>query len=275
MTFQQKYDAIVKKNNSLLCIGLDSSINKIPEHLHKETYPLFEFNKAIIDHTYDLVSAYKPNSAFYEAYGIKGIEQLKMTCDYIKTTYPDIPIILDAKRADIGSTNSGYIKYAFDYLHSDAITVHPYLGSEALVPFLEEKYKGIIILCRTSNTGAGEFQDLIVGSEPLYKIIARKVVDEWNKNNNCMLVVGATYPSQLKEIRKIAGDMTLLIPGIGAQGGDVEKTVIAGLNSRKTGMIISASRSIIYAAATKDFADCSRDETIKLRNEINKYRRIK
>ncbi len=266
MNFQQKLDKIVKKNNSLVCIGLDSDYEKIPAYLKKKKQPIFQFNKAIIDTTNDLVCAYKPNSAFYEAMGDEGVKQLKMTCDYLKTEHPIIPVILDAKRADIGNTNQGYVRYAFDYLGVDAITLHPYLGKEAIEPFLQKKDKGIIILCKTSNVGAGELQDLIINKRPLYKLVAQKVTKEWNKNKNCLLVVGATYPKDLKEVRKIVGDdMTLLIPGVGAQGGDLEKTVRAGLNSKKAGIIINSSRGIIFA---KD----PREETIRLKNEINKFR---
>lgn len=270
MTFQQKLDIIVAKNNSLVCVGLDSDFSKLPEVIKQLENPQFEFNKKIIDFTHDLVCAYKPNSAFYEALGNRGVAQLKMTCDYIQTTYPEIPIIIDAKRADIGNTNEGYVKYIFDYLQADAVTLQPYLGGEAIKPFLDRSDKGIIILCRTSNPGAGEFQDLVITSEtkqsqPLYKIVAKNVVEKWNANNNCLLVVGATYPQELEDVRKIAGDMTFLVPGIGAQGGEVEAAVKAGLNSKKKGMIINSSRGII-------FADNPREETIKLRDTINEYR---
>jgi orotidine-5'-phosphate decarboxylase len=272
MKFQQKLDRIINKNNSLVCIGLDSDLNKIPVHIKTKQNSIFKFNKAIIDATHDLVCAYKPNSAFYEAQGVDGIKQLKMICDYLQKKYPQIIIILDAKRADIGSTNEGYVKFVFDYLGVDAVTLHPYFGQEAIKPFLERVEKGCIILCRTSNPGAGEFQDLLVNKKPLYKIVAKKVVDNWNKNNNCLLVVGATYPKELKEVRKIAGEMTFLVPGIGAQGGDVEKTVKAGLNKQKMGMIINSSRGIIFASSGKDFVDKAREETKKLRNQINSYR---
>jgi orotidine-5'-phosphate decarboxylase len=264
ITFQQKLDEIVKKNQSLLCVGLDSDFEKIPGSFKSKPFPQFEFNKAIIEATHDLVCAYKPNSAFYENRGVEGISELKLTCDYLKKNYPDIPIIIDAKRADIGNTNSGYIKYAYEYLAVDAITVHPYLGREALQPFLDLKDKGCIVLCRTSNPGAGEFQDLLTDGKPLYKIVAEKVVKEWNVNNNCLLVVGATYPEELAEVRKIVGDMTLLVPGVGAQGGDLEATLKAGLNSKKRGLIISSSRGII-------FAQNPGEEAKKLRNEINKF----
>lgn len=272
MTFQQKLDAVVAKNNSLLCVGLDSDVKKLPKHLESEKYPQFVFNKAIIDVTHDLVCAYKPNSAFYEARGAEGITELKMTCDYFHEKYPEIPIILDAKRADIGSTNEGYVTYAFDWLGVDAITLHPYLGREALRPFLDRKDKGCIILCRTSNPGAHEFQDLGTSGESLYKVVARKVVSEWNTNGNCLLVVGATYPEELVEVRKLAGEMTFLVPGVGAQGGDVERVVRAGLNSKKAGLIISSSRSMIFSSVEKDFAERARQKAVKLKDQVNLFR---
>ncbi|EKE14667.1 MAG: hypothetical protein ACD_12C00352G0003 [uncultured bacterium] len=273
MIIQEKLDAIVKKNNSLVCVGLDTDVNKIPEHLKTKENAFFEFNKAIIDATHDLVCAYKPNSAFYEANGDEGIRQLKMTFDYINKTYPKIITILDAKRADIGNTNNGYVKYAFDWLNADGITLHPYLGSEALKPFLKRADKASIILCRTSNKGAGEFQDIVSKEgETMYKIVAKKVIEDWNKLGNCMMVIGATYPEELAEVRKIAGEMTFLVPGVGAQGGDVEKTVKAGLNPKGAGMIINSSRGIIFASSGSDFAEVARREAKKLKEEINKYR---
>lgn len=272
MTFQQKLDAIIQKNNSLLCVGLDPDLDKLPPTIKNKQNPLFEFNKKIIDSTHDLVCAYKPNSAFYESKGDRGVLQLKMTCDYLKEKYPEIPIILDAKRADIGSTNNGYVSFAFEYIGADAITLNPFPGREGLKPFLEQKDKGCIIWCKSSNPGSGELQNLLVNKEPLYKIIARKVANEWNTFENCLLVVGATYPEELAEIRKIVGDMTLLVPGIGAQGGNVEKTIKAGLNSKKTGMVINSSRGIIFADSGEDFAQKSREEASKLKDEINKFR---
>ena len=272
MRFQEKLDSIVKKNNSLVCVGLDSDFDKIPQYLKTKKNPVFIFNKKIIDATHDLVCAYKPNSAFYEAQGAEGINQLKLTCDYLRKNYPSTPIILDAKRADIGNTNKGYIKYAFNYLGVDAITLHPYLGKDAILPFLELKDKGFFILCRTSNKGAGEFQDLRFKGKPLYKIIAEHVVKKWNYNNNCLLVIGATYPKELSEVRKLVGNLTFLIPGIGAQGGDIEATIKAGLNSKGSGMIVNSSRAIIFASSDKDFAQKARQKTIELRNYINKYR---
>lgn len=293
MSFQAKLDHLVTKNNSLVCIGLDSNFDNLPPHLKKKRHPQFTFNKAIIDATHDLVCAYKPNSAFYEAQGAQGVKELKLTCDYLRKKYLEIPIIIDAKRADIGSTNEGYTSYIFEYLGADAVTLQPYLGREALEPFLNRKDKGLIILCRTSNPGAGELQDLFLNKsqspvalsgaegakgaktftgQPLWKIVAKNVKNKWNTNKNCLLVVGATYPHELKEIRKLMGDMTFLVPGIGAQGGDIKKTVLAGLNSKDRGLIINSSRSIIFASSGKNFAAAARQETENLRHEINKYR---
>lgn len=273
MTFKQKLDNIVKKNNSLLCVGLDSDISKIPEHIRSGEHPQSTFNKAIIDATADLVCAYKPNTAFYESRGKNGIEALKMTCDYMTSNYPDIPIILDAKRGDIGNTNEGYAKFAFDYLGADAITLHPYLGIETLGSFLNWADKEIFILCRTSNPGAGELQDLQVNGKPLYQVVAENVAGEWNSNSNCGLVVGAPYPAELEIVRRIVGDgFPLLIPGIGAQGGDVEKTVKAGVDSKGLNAIINSSRGIIFASNGEDFTQKARIEAEKLMNEINKFR---
>ncbi len=270
MTFQEKYNLIVKKNKSFVCVGLDSDFDKIPAFLKKEKYPQFTFNKKIIDATHDLVCAYKPNSAFYEARGAVGIVELKMTCDYLAERYSSIPIILDAKRGDIGSTNEGYVKYVFTYLRADAITLQPYLGEEAIAPFLKLKEKGLIILCKTTNPGADEFQNLILNKKPLYEIVAEHVVQKWDINGNCMLVVGATYPKELKRVRKIAGDMIFLIPGIGAQGGDLEKTVKAGINSKNSGIIINSSRDIIFAASGRDFATRAQEKTAWLKEKIGK-----
>ena len=268
----EKIQNIIAKNNSLVCVGLDSEISKLPAHLKKSKFPQFEFNKAIVDTTADLVCAYKPNTAFYESQGEKGVLELKMTCDYIKEKYPEVVIILDAKRADIGNTNNGYVQFAYDYLGADAITLHPYLGQEALKPFLDNKEKGSIVLCRTSNPGSGEFQNLEVNGKKIFELVAQKVITEWNKNNNCMLVLGATYPEELKTIRELNDNMFFLVPGIGAQGGDLENTLKNGLNSQKSGLMINSSRGIIFAANGETFAATAREETMKLKKEINKYR---
>jgi len=272
MNIYKKLNEIINKNNSLVCVGLDSAIEKIPSHLQSEKYPQFTFNKAIIDATADIVCAYKPNSAFYEARGEKGMKELKMTFDYIHCNHPDIVTILDAKRADIGNTNDGYVKYIFDYLGADCVTLHPYLGREALEPFLKRENKASIILCRTSNPGAGEFQDLTINGQPFYLKVAEQIKKVWNRNDNCMLVVGATYPEEMKKVRLLVGDMPFLVPGIGAQRGDMEKTVKAGIDKNKRGMIISSSRGIIFASKETDYAKKAAEEVEKLRNEINKYR---
>ena len=233
-----------------VCIGLDKAD--------------FEFNKSIIDSTHNLVCAYKPQSAYYEALGAEGWKTLKKTVEHVQSNYPDIPLILDAKRADIGPTSSEYAKAIFDLLGFDAVTVNPYLGKEALEPFLERTNKGIIVLVRTSNPGAGEFQDLPVDGKPLYQLVAKHIANEWNTNGNCAVVVGATYPEELKTVREIIGDIPILIPGIGAQGGDLEASLQAGLNSRKQGVIISSSRNIIHAPNPKA-------ETEALHNKILSY----
>lgn len=274
MNFTTKLNEAWQKQGSLLCIGLDPDLTKIPDFIKQNPDPLFQFNKAIIDATADLTCAYKPNSAFYEAYGPDGIRQLKQTVDYINENFPHIVTILDAKRADIGNTNNGYVGFAYDYLGVDSITLHPYLGREALQPFLDRADKGAIILCRTSNKGAGEFQDLTVNGQPLYEHVARTVAADWNGNQNCMLVVGATYPDEMRAIRRLVGDLPFLVPGIGAQGGDLQATMEAGITSQGTGLLISASRSIIYASTGTDFAEAARREALQLRDEINTYRKV-
>ncbi|HYV33428.1 MAG TPA: orotidine-5'-phosphate decarboxylase [Candidatus Limnocylindria bacterium] len=260
-----KFNLRAQKISSLLCVGLDADFEKLPPAFKKKEFPQFEFNKFIIEQTVEFAAAFKPNAAFYEARGEQGIKELKMTMDYLWEKYSDVFTIYDAKRADIGNRNNGYVVSIFDWLGFDAVTLHPYLGSEALKPFLDRADKASIILCRTSNPGAGELQDLIMDGKKVWQVVAEKVVSTWNKNNNCMLVVGATYPEEMKTIRSLVGDMTFLVPGIGAQGGDVEATVKAGINSEKLGMIISSSRGII-------FAQNPAEEAKKLRDEINKYR---
>jgi orotidine-5'-phosphate decarboxylase len=268
----EKLNKRMDKANSLLCVGLDSEITKLPKQFEKSSTPQFDFNKAIIDATHEYVCAYKPNMAFYEARGDQGIKELKMTMEYVQKNHPDIFTICDAKRADIGSTNEGYVSSIFDWFGFDAITLHPYLGKEALQPFLDRKDKVSIILCRTSNPGAGELQDLQVEGEPLWKKVAQKVSTQWNTNENCMLVVGATYPEEMKEIRSVTGDITFLVPGIGAQGGDVEKVVKAGKNSQGKGMIINSARGIIFASSGDDFIQAAAGSAATLNSEINRYR---
>jgi orotidine-5'-phosphate decarboxylase len=258
------------RQRSLLCVGLDPDPNKLPSHLEDAEYPVFSFNQAIVDATADLVCAYKPQIAYYAAAGAE--RQLEMTIEHIHAAHPGIPVILDAKRSDIGSTAAMYAKEAFDRYGADAVTVNPYLGFDSLEPFLERPDKGVVILCRTSNPGARDIQDLVSGGKKLYAIVAEKAVREWNRNRNVLLVVGATYPEELREIRAIVGDMPLLVPGIGAQGGDVEQAVKNGKTQDGAGMIINSSRGIIYAGSGRDFADAARRAAGELRDEINRFR---
>ncbi len=270
MGFIENISAAWNRNNSLLCVGLDTDLKKIPDHIRHKNNPVFEFNRIIIDSTQDLVCAYKPQIAYYSA--IRAENELEMTIDYIHENYPGIPVILDAKRGDIGATARMYAIEAFDRYKADAVTINPYLGADAMEPFLERADKGIIILCRTSNPGAADIQDQEIRGEKLYRIIAKKTLSDWNYNQNASLVVGATYPNELAEIREIAGDMPFLVPGIGAQGGDVERAVTNGRTRNGTGMIINSSRGIIYAGTGEDFAQAARESASALRDEINKYR---
>ena len=247
-------------DGKFLCVGIDPDITKIPEHLKSgSTRNVFNtFGRAIVDATKDIACAFKPNSAFYEMYGEEGYAALHDICTYILEVAPNIPVILDAKRADIGHTNEGYARSAFEYLKVDAITVHPYLGREALGPFISRKDKGVFVLCRTSNPESGELQDLKVDGESLYLRVAKLVSSSWNSNNNCGLVVGAPYPEELRAVRNVAPEIPILIPGIGAQGGDLAASVRQGRNSHGRGIIINASRAILYASDGKDYADCAR-----------------
>jgi orotidine-5'-phosphate decarboxylase len=265
MSVIEKYARRADVVNSLLCIGLDTDYTKLPPQFQDAANPQFTFNCWIIDQTHPFASAYKPNIAFYEARGDAGLHDLKLTIDYLREKHPDILTICDAKRADIGTTNAGYVTAIFDWLGFDAITLHPYLGKEALQPFLDRADKGCIVLCRTSNPGAGEFQDLQVNGVPLWQTVAERVACDWNSNQNCILVVGATYPDEMRQIRALVGDMTFLVPGIGMQGGSVEETVRSGLNRIGKGLIINSSRGIIFA---DDPAQAAR----QLRDEINKHR---
>ncbi len=265
------------------CVGLDSEYEKLPVFLRDGTSvsaAITMFNRAIVGETRDFACAYKPNFAFYMAHGSEGLKALYQTIACIRIVAPTVPVILDGKFGDIGNTNEGYAKLAFDYLGADAVTVSPYLSGVALKPFLDRKDKGVFVLCRTSNLGSDEFQDLSVsgvatfalGNISLYKHVASRVSKVWNVNGNCGLVVGATYPDELREVRGAVGDMPILIPGIGAQGGDVEKTVRAGKDSRGQGMIINSSRGIIFASQAENFATAAGREAEKLHNLINQFR---
>jgi orotidine-5'-phosphate decarboxylase len=269
------FNELLKKQwdqNKFVCVGLDTDPEKIPESAQKGSMreTVVAFNRVIVDATKDIVCAYKPNSAFYEAYGDEGMAALRETIFYIQESAPDVPVILDAKRGDIANTNEHYARSAFDHLRADAITVLPFLGGEPLKPFFDRKEKGIIVLCHTSNLGAGEIQELEVNGTPLYKHIAERAANHWNENENCSVMVGATYPEQLGEVRDVIGDMPILIAGIGAQNGDLEKTIRGGKDSKNQGLIVNASRSIIFASKGADFAEVARAKTSELHSAIMK-----
>jgi orotidine-5'-phosphate decarboxylase len=262
-----KFEARVEAVNSLLCVGLDPEMDRIPERFHSLELPLFEFCKWIIQQTHEFTAAYKPNMAFFEARGVVGLQELEYTLAYLRSEHPQIVTICDAKRADIGNTNRGYVASVFDQMGFDSITLHPYLGREALAPFLERTDKASIILCRTSNPGAGELQDLNCDGKPLWQQVAERVSSEWNANGNCMLVVGATYPEEMRRVREVAPNVPFLVPGVGAQGGDAASVVAAGLDAKGKGLLISSSRGILFAA---DPAKAARE----LRDEINAAREV-
>jgi len=262
-----------ERNDSLLCVGLDPEIERFPRAILAEASPIFQFNKAVIDATADLVCAYKPQFAHYASYEAE--DQLERTIEYIHRTYPGIPVIFDGKRGDIGHTAERYAIEAFERYGADAVTVNPYLGTDALEPFLARGDKGVIVLCRTSNPCAGDLQDLETPRGKLYQVVADLAATRWNARGNCLLVVGATYPRELAEVRARVGDMALLVPGVGAQQGDVAQVVHNGRTNAGTGLIISSSRAILYASAGADFASAARETAHKLRTAINLARRAR
>ena len=269
--FTQQLERAWKNNDSLVCVGLDPEIERFPAHIRAEASPIFQFNRSIIDATADLVCAYKPQFAHYAAYEAE--DQLERTIEYIHRVHPGIPVILDAKRGDIGNTAERYAIEAFERYGADAVTVNPYLGGDSLEPFLRHAERGVLILCRTSNPGAVDLQDLVVQGRPLYQVVAELAARRWNSRGNCLLVVGATYPRELAEVRALVGEMPLLVPGVGAQGGDVEQVVANGRTRSGTGLVISSSRAILYASAGEDFAQAARAATVSLREKINTSRR--
>jgi orotidine-5'-phosphate decarboxylase len=257
-------------NDSLVCVGLDPEIERFPAQFAEQPSPIFQFNKAIIDATADLVCAYKPQFAHYAAYEAE--DQLERTIDYIHRTYPGIPVILDSKRGDVGNTAERYAIEAFERYHADAVTVSPYLGGDSMEPFLKYEDKGVIVLCRTSNPGAGDLQDLEIGGRRLFHVVADLAARRWNTRGNCMLVVGGTYPRELAEVREIVGNMPFLVPGVGAQGGDVAQAVQNGQTAAGAGLVVSSSRGILYASSDENFASAAREATVKLRDQINTNR---
>ena len=265
MTTQQLVQQI-KLKNSFLCIGLDVSLDKIPKHLLQFDDPIFEFNKSIIDATYDLCVSYKPNTAFYEAYGLKGWAALQKTINYLNDNYPELFTIADAKRGDIGNTSSMYAKAFFEDLNFDSVTVAPYMGRDSVEPFLEFEEKHTILLALTSNGGAFDFQTKIFEEKELYKQVL-ETSKKWKNAENLMYVVGATKSSYFTEIRKIVPDNFLLVPGVGAQGGSLSEVCKFGMN-KDVGLLINSSRGIIYASSKADFAEKAREEALKIRNEM-------
>ena len=266
MTTQQLIEQI-KLKKSFLAVGLDVDLDKIPKHLLELEDPIFEFNKAIIDATHDLCVAYKPNTAFYEAYGIKGWMSLQKTINYINDTYPDIFTIADAKRGDIGNTSSMYAKAFFEDLNFDSVTVAPYMGKDSVEPFLAFQNKHTIMLALTSNEGAFDFQTLTVDGKELYKQVL-ETSKTWKNAENLMYVVGATKAEYFTEIRKIVPDSFLLVPGVGAQGGSLSEVCKYGMNAN-VGLLINSSRGIIYASNGNDFAEKARAEALKMQQEMS------
>lgn len=268
---REKLFEIIKKKGSFLCIGLDTDIEKIPQHLLSLDDPIFEFNKQIIDSTHDLAIAYKPNIAFYESEGAKGWESLRKTVEHIRKTTNDVLIIADAKRGDIGNTSAMYAKTFFKTFDFDAVTLAPYMGFDTISPFLEYEDKWSVVLALTSNKSASDFQYLTdkVKNEPLYETVL-KTAQNWGNTNQVMFVVGATKAQSLTEIRKIAPDNFLLVPGVGAQGGSLEEVAKYGMNDH-CGLLVNSSRGIIYASKNEDFAIMARKNAMLLKNEMSIY----
>lgn len=267
MTTEQLTKEILNKK-SFLCVGLDIDLNKIPTFLLETEDPIFEFNKAIIDATHDITIAYKPNIAFYEAYGIKGWEALKKTIDYLNANYPEVFTIADAKRGDIGNTSTMYAKAFFEDLDFDSITVAPYMGKDSVEPFLSFEDKHTILLGLTSNEGAYDFQTKEIKGKELYKVVL-ETSQRWKNGKNLMYVVGATKASFFKEVRKIVPDSFLLVPGVGAQGGSLSEVCKHGLN-KNIGLLINSTRGIIYASNGSDFAIKAREEALALQKEMER-----
>ncbi|HWU75552.1 MAG TPA: orotidine-5'-phosphate decarboxylase [Rhodanobacter sp.] len=270
MHFMPSLQQAWKDHDSLVCVGLDPEPAKFPAHLRDTPDAVFEFCAAIVDATADLVCAFKPQIAHFAA--LRAEEALERLIAHIHDRHPGVPVILDAKRGDIGSTAQHYASEAFERYRADAVTLNPYLGRDSIQPFLDRTDKGVILLCRTSNPGGADFQALDCGGAPLYLRVAETVAREWNGNGNCALVTGATWPDELGKVRAVVGDMPLLVPGIGAQGGDVAAVLQHGRAADGSGLMISSSRAILYAGKGEDFALAARAATSELRDTINRHR---
>ena len=263
MSFSSLLSKAWARSNSLLCVGLDPDLAKFPPHLRGRPDAVFEFGREIIDATADFACAFKPQIAYYAA--LRAEDQLEATIRYLKEKHPAIPVVLDAKRGDIGSTAEQYAREVFERYRADAVTVSPYLGYDSVTPYLAYEGKGVIVLCRTSNPGGSDLQFLEIAGVPLYQHVARLVAEKWDQHGQCALVVGATYPKEIAAVRAIIGNMPLLVPGIGAQGGDIEATVKAGQTANGTGLIINSGRAILYSTDPRAAAQATRDA-------INQYR---
>ncbi|NMG48754.1 orotidine-5'-phosphate decarboxylase [Azoarcus communis] len=270
MHFMTALGAAWQQRNSLLCVGLDPDPAKFPAHLRGRPDAILAFCSAIVDATADLVCCFKPQIAYFAAH--RAEDQLEALIEHIHARHPGTPVVLDAKRGDIGSTAEQYAVEAFERYKADAITVNPYMGRDSVDPYLAYPDKGVILLCRTSNPGGSDLQFLDVGGLKLYEHVARLVAQDWNASGNCGLVVGATFPAEIARVRELTGDMPLLVPGIGAQGGDVAATLAAGRTAAGTGLMINSSRAILYAGKGEDFADAARQAAIDTRDAINAHR---
>ncbi|TVT55200.1 MAG: orotidine-5'-phosphate decarboxylase [Azoarcus sp. PHD] len=270
MHFMTALKGAWQQRNSLLCVGLDPDPARFPAHLQNKPDAIFEFCKQIVDATADLACCFKPQIAYFAAR--RAEDQLEALIDHIHARHPDTPVVLDAKRGDIGSTAEQYAVEAFERFRADAITVNPYMGRDSVDPYLAYPDKGVILLCRTSNPGGSDLQFLDVGGEKLYERVARLVAEDWNASGNCGLVVGATFPAEIARVRELTGDMPLLVPGIGAQGGDIAATMQAGRTADGCGLMINSSRAILYAGKGEDFAAEARRVALETRDAINAQR---
>lgn len=260
---RERLAAAAERNNSLLCVGLDTDTGKIPLHLRQGSDPIYRFNCAVVDATLDLVCSYKPNMAFYEAAGMEGLEALKGTISYIGGR---VPVILDAKRGDIGNTAARYARAAFEWLGADAVTVNPYMGWDSVAPWLEYEGRGVFLLCLTSNPGSADFQT--TGEKPLYIQVAEKAAEWDNGRESLGLVVGATHPELVGKVRQSAPGIPFLLPGIGSQGGSLESVQIAKCGGGRPGVVVNASRSVIYAGSGEDFTEHVRKSAEQLKHDI-------
>jgi len=272
LTFIESLRAAWQRTNSLLCVGLDPEPTRFPAQFDGQPDAIFEFCRQIVDATAPYASAFKPQIAYFAAH--RAEDQLERLIAHIHLQHPGLPVILDAKRGDIGSTAEQYAREAFERYRADAVTVNPYMGFDSVEPYFEHDGKGVIVLCRTSNPGGSDLQFLETGGRPLYQVVADLAANKWNaKNGQLGLVVGATFPKEIEIVRGIVGDMPLLIPGIGAQGGDVQATVTAGRTADGNGMMINSSRAILYASGGEDFAEAAALAAQNTRDTINAYRR--